>query len=181
MWRATSNVALNARGDACITVYLPPCPGPLRSSESFFSRCLYLNMWHTLCSQSRSPKFQQKIHCPDRNENPYIRNDRNHLLLVSWAQQAGWAGSKTLQSNFLPMVPENTAPLWSLCEQVKMRHILQFPPLKAISISIQATSAAPSGSLPPRLNAEWQIVKAEESWRVNLKLEWHFKTPLLKC
>lgn len=92
------------------------------------------------------PDQGQKIYCPDHNEKPYISNDCNYLLLVSWAQQE--EGSKRLKAIFLTVLARNTASLWSLCEQVKMRHILQFPPLKAISISIQATSAAPSGSLP---------------------------------
>lgn len=46
------------------------------------------------CSQRGRPRFQQRIRNPRHNENPYIKNDRNYLLLVSRAQQAAAAFRK---------------------------------------------------------------------------------------
>lgn len=65
---------------------------------------------------------------------------------------------------------------------MKTRHLLCFSKASFFFSYFQESRQQvqlPTLCLQP--NAEWQTVKAEESWRVNLELEWHFKTLLLKC
>lgn len=68
--------------------------------------CVSHATWHTLCSQRRSPRFQQKIYRPDHNENPYMRNDCNCLLMVVWAQQAAQCSGRESAATFLNYVTE---------------------------------------------------------------------------